>query len=178
LYLLGLAGVTLTAWLIPREVTVVLQDFQADPRQILWGVCATLLPVCLVTRHDAVQLVVRRSLVLRRFAALALALTATAASIVITTWTLGQDTLGALTCMWVLATFAVLLSVVLGSAASVIATFVALLVTWVFGLDEYTLTARPWAVLLRPGDPATLFVSTVSLAAVVAWWAIRGSREL
>jgi hypothetical protein len=160
---------------IPASVAVPLRDYAASPWQALWAVSACLAPACMSPSLDYMQAALSRPLYAGR-----LLVAVVVPAVTITVSALSASVAGVATSAGVgpeLVAFAFVMAscCVVGRSASVCAASVAIMTTWVFGLDERTLTPHPWAVLLFPPTWSLTITAAVLYLGAAAVWVWRGS---
>lgn len=167
-------ALTLTA---PPRAPVLFQDITADPWRTLWALPACFVAGCLDPSHDYMEQALPRPLWTRRATTLAVCVTVATMTVLVSAALLRKEATGALTGLFLMIAMCLLLATQLSPAVAGVTVFTFILANWIFGLDEITLQAHPWALLMSQANPALLMAASAILLVGTAVWSHRGSAR-
>ena len=171
----SIAALASAAWLPDRLPTVV-RDAQADPWTIAWCLPALATISVLSPRTDHMETSLPTMLANRRLVAVMTHVVLALALVLVAGWATDRGSgPPAVAFAWCLA-LVLVSAVVAGQLAAMVVSSSAVLINWVFGVDEITGDVHGWAILMRSPELPLSAAAALALTVSVGVWCWRGTR--
>lgn len=176
-YLVACVGLIVVTPLIPAVTGLPLRELTMSPWQTLCGVLGVVLTFSLDERYCVVQLALPRALWQQRLLVMVMALMPAVTAVAVSAAIADRPWLSGVTTLALVVALTLAVSAVSGVVVATLATFVLVLINWVFGLAADGVQIRVWALLVMPVRAPLVVAASVALGLGLLLWVRRGSAS-